>query len=135
MNTPQPCTGEDPKLEALKNRNEHAFRCLFEQERDRLHNFVLKIVGTPDVAENIVQEAFAEAYRQIGDFRGEAKVSTWLFSIARHLAYGHLRTVDRHRYKEHETIEFLQAEQTRDRTVTEKAIELSERKRLVHEAL
>lgn len=135
MEMPKPCTSEDPKVEALKDGSEHAFRCLFEEERDRLHNFVLKYVGDADEAENIVQETFAEAYRQIGDFRGEAKVSTWLFSIARHLAYGHLRQSERHNYREHETIEFLQAEQDNTRTVTEVAVETSERKRIVHDAL
>ncbi len=135
MEMPQPCTSEDPKVDALKAGSEHAFRCLFEQERDRLHNFVLQIVDDTDEAENIVQEAFAEAYRQIEDFRGEAKVSTWLFSIARHLAYGHLRKTKRHNYREHETIEFLLADQGDASLITEKAVEASERKRIVHDAL
>lgn len=135
MDTPKPCTSDDPKVDALKDGSEHAFRCLFEQEHERLHNFVLNIVEDDDVAENIVQEAFAEAYRQIEEFRGEAKVSTWLFSIARHLAYGHLRTAKRHSCKEHETIEFLQAEQREAPTVTERAVEVAERKRIVHDAL
>ncbi|PSQ77463.1 MAG: RNA polymerase subunit sigma-70 [Bacteroidetes bacterium QH_7_62_13] len=135
MEIPQPCTSDDPKVDALKAGSEHAFRCLFEQERERLENFVRKIVDDADEAENIVQETFAEAYRQIGDFRGEAKVSTWLFSIARHLAYGHLRTSKRHNYEEHETIEFLQAEQRNAPTATQKAVERSERKQIVHDAL
>ena len=135
MEMPQPCTSEDPKIDALKDGSEHAFRCLFEQERDRLRNFVLKIVDDADEAENIVQETFAEAYRQIGDFRGEAKVSTWLFSIARHLAYGHLRTAKRHNYKEHETIEFLRSEQDETAAATIEAVESAERKRIVHDAL
>jgi len=135
MEMPQPCTADDPELADLKEGSEHAFRCLFEQERDRLRNFVLKIVDDADEAENIVQETFAEAYRQIEDFRGEAKVSTWLFSIARHLAYGHLRTSKRHNYQEHETIEFLQAEQEGASVATLEAVETSERKRIVHDAL
>ncbi len=135
MEMPQPCTSDDPNVDALKAGSEHAFRCLFEQERDRLENFVRKIVDDADEAENIVQETFTEAYRQIGDFRGEAKVSTWLFSIARHLAYGHLRKTKRHNYKEHETIEFLEAEQSDASTATQKAVERSERKQLVHDAL
>ena len=135
MDMPQPCTADDPKVDALKAGSEHAFRCLFEQERERLQNFVQKIVDDADEAENIVQEAFAEAYRQIGDFRGEAKVSTWLFSIARHLAYGHLRKTKRHSYTEHDTIEFLQAEQSDASIVTQEAVERSERKHLVHDAL
>lgn len=135
MEMPQPCTSEDPRIDALKAGNEHAFRCLFEQERERLRRFVAKLVDDADEAENIVQETFAEAYRQIGDFRGESTVSTWLFSIAKHLAYGHLRTTDRHNYLEHETIEFLQADQGGSAATTREEVEHTERKRIVHEAL
>lgn len=135
MEMPQPCTSDDPKVDALKDGSEHAFRCLFEQERERLHRFVLKMVEDEDEAENIVQETFTEAYRQIGDFREEAKISTWLFSIARHLAYGHLRTAKRHNYLEHQKIEFLDAEKGGTQTDTQDAVEQSERKEIVHDAL
>ena len=135
MEMPQPCTSNDPKVDALKSGSEHAFRCLFEQERERLRRFVVKLVDDADEAENIVQETFTEAYRQISDFRGDSSVSTWLFSIAKHLAYGHLRKTDRHNYLEHETIEFLQVDQDDTATVTEEEVELSERKQIVHDAL
>ena len=135
MELPQPCTANDPTIDALKAGNEHAFRCLFEQERERLRRFVVKLVEDADEAENIVQETFAEAYRQIEDFRGEASVSTWLFSIAKHLAYGHLRTSDRHNYLEHETIEFLQVDRDDSVSGTQREVERSERKQIVHNAL
>ncbi|PSQ87053.1 MAG: RNA polymerase subunit sigma-70 [Bacteroidetes bacterium QS_3_64_15] len=135
MEMPHPCTANDPNVDVLKAGSEHAFRCLFEQERERLRRFVLKLVDDADEAENIVQETFTEAYQQIEDFRGESSVSTWLFSIARHLAYGHLRTSDRHNYLEHETIEFLQADQGGSAAATRKEVELSERKQIMHDAL
>lgn len=135
MEMPQPCTSSDPKVDALKAGSEHAFRCLFEQERERLRRFVLKMVDDADEAENIVQQTFTEAYRQIDDFRGDSSVSTWLFSIAKHLAYGHLRTVDRHNYLEHDTIEFLLMDRDESTTATDEEVELSERKRIVHDAL
>ena len=132
-----PCTAdESPDVSALKARDEQAFRCLFEQERERIRRFVTRIIDDPDEAESLVQETFAEAYRQIEDFRGEAKVSTWLFSIARHLAYGHLRTTDRHNYLEHDTIEFLQADHAgAPTTATQDAVVATERKHIVHDAL
>lgn len=135
MELPKPCAPEDPEVDALKEKSEHAFRCLFEQERERLHRFVVKMVEDADEAENIVQETFAEAYRQIGNFRGDAKVTTWLFSIARHLAYGHLRTAKRHSYLEHQKIEVLEADQGETQAATREAVEQSERKKIVHEAL
>lgn len=63
------------------NGSEHAFRPLFEQERERPHRFVVKRVEVPGEAEDIVQEPFAGTYWQIGDFRGEAKISTGSFRL------------------------------------------------------
>ncbi len=133
----QPCTAsETPDVQALREGNERAFRCLVEQERERLYHFVLNILNDKDEAENVVQETFAEAYRQIDRFRGEAKVSTWLFSIARHLAYGVLRKAKRHSYLEHDTIEHLRAHADEDHaSASMEAVERAERKRLVHAAL
>jgi RNA polymerase sigma-70 factor (ECF subfamily) len=135
ITTYQPCASdESPDVAALKAGDEHAFRCLFEQERERLRRFVLKFVDDRDEAKNIVQETFAEAYRQIEQFRGDSKVSTWLFSIARHLAYGHLRKAKRHNYLEHETIEFLAGDETGEND-TQQEVEGEERRRIVHEAM
>jgi RNA polymerase sigma-70 factor (ECF subfamily) len=133
----QPCeANETPDVDALKDGDERAFRCLFEKEKERLRRFVIQIVGDSDEAENIVQETFAEAYRQIDRFRGESKVSTWLFSIARHLAYGHLRKAKRHNYLEHETIEFLSADQEDGPSSdTAETVEAEERRRILHDAL
>jgi len=82
-----------------------------------------------------VQETFAEAYRQIDRFRGDSKVSTWLFSIARHLSYGYLRKAKRTSYLEEDTIEFLGADDADATSDTQARVESEERKRIVHEAL
>ena len=132
-----PCTTDEaPDLQALRQGDERAFRCLVEQERDRLYHFVLKILDDADEAENVVQETFAEAYRQIDEFRGDSKLTTWLFSIARHLAYGSLRKTKRHNYLEHNTIEHLHARQ--GGAASEGLMDTvgkSERKEIVEEAL
>lgn len=130
----RPCTSA-PDVQALKRGEEDAFRCLFEQEHERLRRFVVKMIGDRDEARNIVQETFAEAYRQIEDFRGEAKVSTWLFSIARHLSYGYLRTSKRQSYLEHETIEYLNATSGSDGLDTHETVSQNERREIVHAAI
>lgn len=136
MDTYQPCASDDaPSLPALRAGDEHAFRCLVEQEQERLYRFVLKIVNDKDEAQNVVQETFAEAYRQIDKFRGDSKVSTWLFSIARHLAYGFLRKSKRHNYLGHDTIEHLHATQDDPETNSTKHVEQAERKAIVREAI
>ncbi len=123
-------------MQALRQGDEHAFRCLFEQERSRLFRFVLKILNDEDEAKNVVQETFAEAYRQIESFRGDSKVSTWLFSIARHLAYGVLRKAKRHNYLEHDTIEYINATQDVDADANApERVERTERKAIIREAI
>jgi RNA polymerase sigma-70 factor (ECF subfamily) len=65
--------------------------------RDRLYNAVLRVVGDPDEAAEISQEAFARGLMKIDSFRGEASAYTWLFRIAMNLAISQLRKVQRHR--------------------------------------
>jgi RNA polymerase sigma-70 factor (ECF subfamily) len=57
----------------------------------RIYRVLLGIVRDDDLADTLTQECFLRAYRNRGLFRGEAKISTWLFRIAINLARDHLR--------------------------------------------
>lgn len=48
------------------------------------------IVCDDAVADDLTQEAFLRAFRGLGQFRGDARFSTWLYRIARNVAYEHL---------------------------------------------
>lgn len=61
---------------------EKLFRQLVAQHQRRLYRFVIKYIDHPDDAADITQQAFAEAARTIATFRGDSKLSTWLFGIA-----------------------------------------------------
>lgn len=65
-------------------------RCLTKEYRRSLYYFVLRRVGSPEDAEDLVQQALVEATRHIHRFRGEAEVSTWVYGIALNLARNHL---------------------------------------------
>lgn len=47
-----------------------------------VYNTVLGIVQDMQEAEDVAQEVFIQVYRSIGTFRGEAKLTTWLYRIA-----------------------------------------------------
>jgi RNA polymerase sigma-70 factor (ECF subfamily) len=51
-------------------------------------------------AEEIAQEVFLRVHRSIGEFRGEARLSTWLYAIASRLCLNRLATADRRRPRE-----------------------------------
>jgi RNA polymerase sigma-70 factor (ECF subfamily) len=58
------------------------FNGLVMRHANRLYRSILKNVEHTAVAEDLTQETFVEAYRQLSTFRGEAEFVTWLFGIA-----------------------------------------------------
>jgi RNA polymerase sigma factor (sigma-70 family) len=78
---------------------EKLFRQLVAQHQGRLYRFVTKYVDHPDDAADIAQQAFAEASRTIATFRGESKLSTWLFGIAMNMVRNYLSRAPHRIYK------------------------------------
>ena len=56
-----------------------------------VYNVVLNIVQQAEEAEDVAQEVFVQAFLSIGNFRGEAKLTTWLYRIALSKALEHNR--------------------------------------------
>jgi RNA polymerase sigma factor (sigma-70 family) len=75
----------------LKRGEESAFRKLVESHQSLVYNTALGIVQNPEDAEDVSQEVFAQAFESIGSFKGEAKISTWLYRITLTKAMDHLR--------------------------------------------
>jgi RNA polymerase sigma-70 factor (ECF subfamily) len=93
-----PPSGRDAELLRLAQAGDRgAFGQIVLLYQDRLYNAVLRLVGDPDEARELVQETFTKALVKIESFRGEAGPYTWLFRIGVNLAISHLRKVRRHR--------------------------------------
>ncbi|MCU0470154.1 MAG: RNA polymerase sigma factor [Arcicella sp.] len=73
---------EQELLNQLQNGNESAFKTLVETHQKRVFSTVLAIVQSFEEAEDISQDVFIEVYQSIHKFRGESKISTWLYRIA-----------------------------------------------------
>jgi RNA polymerase sigma-70 factor (ECF subfamily) len=80
-----------------------AFEQIVEETKDRLFNYVLQLVRNEHDAEDLTQEAFIKAYRNLHAFDGRARFTTWLYTIAKNAAFSHLR-----RRKVHQPIEELE---------------------------
>lgn len=88
--------GTDQYLtEALKRGDEAAFRELVETWKDMVYNTVLGIIQHEADAEDVAQEVFVQVYQSIGTFRGDAKLSTWLYRIAVTKALDHVKKKNR----------------------------------------
>jgi RNA polymerase sigma-70 factor (ECF subfamily) len=62
---------------------------------DRLYRYALLRVRRPDLAADLVQETFAEAWRARASFAGRSAEATWLTGILRHKVIDHLRRARR----------------------------------------
>jgi RNA polymerase sigma-70 factor (ECF subfamily) len=59
-----------------------AFARLVEIHQTNLFVRIYRWIGQKEAAEEITQDVFLKAYRDLKNFRGDAKFSTWLFQIA-----------------------------------------------------
>jgi RNA polymerase sigma-70 factor, ECF subfamily len=59
-----------------------AFEVLVRRHQKAIFNLVYRMLGDYDEAAEVSQETFLSAYRSIGQFRGDANFSTWLYRIA-----------------------------------------------------
>lgn len=69
-------------IRALQQKSETAFRTLVDQYKDRMYNTCLGLLQNPEEAEEAAQDVFIEVYKSVGKFRGDAKLSTWMYRIA-----------------------------------------------------
>ena len=58
------------------------FDTLYKDHVDLMYRFAHRLCGEPEAAKDLVQETFLNAYRGFGTFRGDAQISTWLYTIA-----------------------------------------------------
>jgi RNA polymerase sigma-70 factor (ECF subfamily) len=68
-----------------------AFRHVMKRCNQRLFRVARAVVHSDAEAEDVVQEAYVDAYEKIGTFRGDAALLTWLTRIVLNEAYGRLR--------------------------------------------
>jgi RNA polymerase sigma-70 factor (ECF subfamily) len=68
-----------------------AFDALVRRYDQEVLRMALRIVRSPDEAQDLYQEAFLKVYRSIGQFRLEARFSTWLYRVVTNVCYDHLR--------------------------------------------
>ena len=68
-----------------------AFDALVRLYDQNVLRLALQVVGSPDEARDLYQEAFLKVYRSIGQFRQEAKFSTWLYRVVMNVCLDHLR--------------------------------------------
>jgi RNA polymerase sigma-70 factor (ECF subfamily) len=79
-----------------------AFASLVRRHQAALFNFALRQLRVQSHAEDVVQEAFVRVVQNAGDFKHEARFSTWLYTITRNLCIDQLR---KHALRRHPSLD------------------------------
>lgn len=95
---------------------------IYDRYSGRIYNFALRFLKSSESAEDATQEVFVKMLKHANQFQGDAKLSTWLFSITANWCRDYLRKADN---KAKETEEVLialpaPAEEAPDRTLEQR---------------
>ena len=82
---------DEALLVAYRDGDSTAFELLFERYRGPLFHFLLRRVGDRGRAEELYQDVWLRVIERCDEFRGDARFSTWLYTIARNRSVDHRR--------------------------------------------
>jgi RNA polymerase sigma-70 factor (ECF subfamily) len=91
-------TDEDVEAQFVSRllvRDEGAFNELVAAYGRRIFALVYRMLGRRDEAEDLAQEVFIHVFKSIDQFRGESKLSTWIYRIAINLCKNRMRYLSR----------------------------------------
>ena len=90
-----PASGElpsDAQVIALAREDPaQALDVIYKAYRGRIYSFLLRFLGDPELAADVVQDAFTKTYRALPTLTREHKVLPWLYRIASNTAIDHVR--------------------------------------------
>ena len=89
---PVPITqGDQIAIDRARRGDRDAFRVLVDRHARALFRLAFRMTGNELDAEDIVQETFLKAWKQIAKFDGRAGFGTWLHRICSNCALDHIR--------------------------------------------
>ena len=81
----------------FKTGDNSSFEAILDKYHSPLINFFYRFVGDKIEAEDLAQEAFLRIYRYSHNYKPKAKLSTWIYCIAKNIALNELRRRATHR--------------------------------------
>jgi len=99
---------DEAAVARAKGGDEDAFRVLVERHSRSVYRLAYRMTGRPEDAEDVVQDTFVRAYRQLHRFEARSNFATWLYRIGFNCAIDHMRSrPHRESAEEPETLERL----------------------------
>jgi len=123
-------------LTRARQGDEDAFRVLVEQHSRRVFRLAYRMTGNEQDAEDVVQESFLRAYRQLGRFESRANFGTWMYRITANCCVDLMRARQaRHDQSRGESLDGAEQLPAVDRPGPERLAESAEIDRQVQHAL
>lgn len=127
---------EDNAVTLAKAGSEDGFRHLYEMHREIIYRLAYRYVGSSGDAEDLMQETFVKAFRNIKSFRYErtASFSAWLCRICINSVIGHLRKQKSRRIDRTVPLDEIDPEPSSKRPSPEKAAQTGQLLSLIRSA-
>src|ERR1043166_5839145 len=87
----------DKLLARLQAGDEHAMAELAEAYGSKIYQLAFRYLRNREDAEEVTQDVLFKVYRKVGEFRGDAALSSWIYRITFNAAMSRLRTAKNHR--------------------------------------
>lgn len=94
-------------IERLRARDETAFNELVRAYERRVFGLMLRMLGRREEAEDLAQEVFVQVFKAIDQFRGDSKLSTWIYRIGVNLCKNHSKYLQRRHANDQDEFEPL----------------------------
>lgn len=78
-------------IESLKKQDNSAYIYLLEKFDRKVYNLCLSFIPNKEDAEDVAQEVFIQVFNSIQSFKSNAKLSTWIYSIAKNKSLDFIR--------------------------------------------
>jgi len=129
----EPAAGDSAEfVRRLRAGDRRAFEDLVRAQQHRVYGLALRMLGNAAEAQDVAQEAFLRAHRGLAEFRGDARLSTWLHAIVSRLCLNRLAGSERRLARHGEEALARLAD---DRPGPDQALERGELEEALHRAI
>src|SRR5947209_2872848 len=89
----------DVQVLALAREDRHAaLELVYGAYKERIHTFLIRLLGESEIAEDVTQETFTKAFAALRSFPADQRILPWLYRVANNAAIDQLRRRDRLRW-------------------------------------
>ena len=91
---------DDELILRLRAGEEGAYEALIDRFQQPVYNLAFRLLSSPGDASDVVQEVFLKVFRNVGHFRRQSSLKTWIYRITVNEAHNQRRWFFRHRSRE-----------------------------------